>query len=305
MILQKDRLYSLVVGNDDGAVEIKDLQIRFDVKKTKNNADTKNSAKVEIFNLTPDRRKALEEDYVRVSLKVGYYGADLVELFSGEVVNISNSKKDIQRFNTKRQNTDLITILDIDELFTSLNNTTISTIVPSGRTVREAVLSIIKDIPEITRHEMNGSGVERNLPDGYPISGTPRQNLDKIAKEYDIVWQIDNGVLYVSDFEGSFSDNKDNVPKIGQLSGLIERPEFYSPNSRRLRNKDGKGRKGKVKKNTLKLKILLNPTLVAGSVFYLDFEDLSGYYIVDEVRHQGDYRGNTWYSSIQCTEKLE
>lgn len=308
MVLQKDRIYSLIVGNDDGAVEIKDLQIRFDVKKTRNNAETKNSAKVEIFNLSPERRKALEEDYVRVSLKVGYYGSDLVELFAGQVVNISSSKKDIQRFNTKRQNTDLITVLDVDELFTSLNNTIVSNIVPAGKTVRDVILSIIKDIPEITRQEMNGKGIERNLPDGYPLSGTPRQNLDKLSKEYDIVWQIDNGVLYVSDYEGSFSDNKDNVPKVGQLSGLIERPEFYSPDSKRLRKKDKDGdggKKGKVKKNTLKLKILLNPSLVAGSVFYLDFEDLSGYYIVDEVRHQGDYRGNTWYSSIQCTEKLE
>lgn len=309
MILQKDRVYSLIVGNEQGAVEIRDLQIRFSVKKTNNNAESKNRARVEIFNLSTERRKALEEDYVRVSLRVGYHDTEMVELFAGEVVNVSSSKNDIQRFNTKRQNTDLITVLEIDELFTTLNNTTVSTIVPAGKTVRDVILSVIKDIPEVTRHEMNGEGIKRNLPDGYPVAGSPRQILDNLSREYDIVWQIDSGVLYVSDYEGTFSDNKDNVPKVGQMSGLIERPEFTSPDSKRARKKDGegtnKGRKGKVKKNTIKFKILLNPTIVAGSIIYLDFEDLSGYYKVDEVDHKGDYRSNEWYSTLYCTEKIE
>lgn len=309
MIYQKDRIYSLIVGNEQGAVEIKDLQIRFSVTKTSDNTDSKNRAKVEIFNLSEERRKALEEDYVRVSLKVGYYDTGLVELFSGEVVNISSSKNDIRRFNTRRQGTDLITVLDIDELYTTLNNTIVSSIVPAGKTVRDVILSIIKDIPEVTRHEMNGKAIQRNLPDGYPISGTPRQSLDKLAKEYGLEWQIDGGVLYVADSDGTFSDNKDSVPKIGQMSGLIERPEFINPDSKRLRKKkdDGDDRKGnsKIRKRSIRFKILLNPTIIAGSIVYLDFGDLSGYYKISEVRHEGDFRGNTWYSTLICEEKLD
>src|SRR5690606_41091522 len=106
MILQKDRVYSLIVGNENGAVEINNLQIRFQVVKTSNNKDKKNSAHVEIFNLKEETRKAFEEDYVRVSLKVGYYHTELVELFAGEVVNISNTKSNIKPFNTRRSNTD-------------------------------------------------------------------------------------------------------------------------------------------------------------------------------------------------------
>ena len=307
MVYQKDRVYSLVVGNEDGAVEIKDLQIRFSVTKTSDNTDSKNKARVEIYNLTPERRKALEEDYVRVSLKVGYYETELVELFSGEVINVSSSKTDIKRFNTKRQNTDLITVLDIDELYTDLNNRTVSSLVPAGKTVRDVILEIVKDIPSVTRHEMNGQAIQINLPDGYPLIGTPRQSLDKLAKDYGLEWQIDNGVLYVADYDGTFSDNKDSVPKLGQMSGLIERPEFLNPDAKRLRKKDGdkKTKNKNVKKKTIRFKILLNPSIIAGSIVYLDFEDLSGYYKVSEVKHEGDYRGQLWYSTLYCEEKID
>lgn len=300
MILQKDRVYSLIVGNENGAVEINNLQIRFQVVKTSNNKDKKNSAHVEIFNLKEETRKAFEEDYVRVSLKVGYYHTELVELFAGEVVNISNTKSNIKPFNTRRRSTDLITKLDIDELYSDMNNRVVSHIVPAGQTVGDAISAIVRDIPSVTRQQMNGTAITRQLVDGYPLIGTPRQSLDKISKEYGINWQIDNGVLYVSDHDGTFTDNRNSVPKIGQLSGLIERPEYTNPDRKRLKKKDKKNKS----ENTLKFKILLNPTIVAGSIIYLDFENISGYYKVDEVRHEGDFRSDKWESTIICSERI-
>lgn len=300
MILQKDRVYSLIVGNENGAVEINNLQIRFQVVKTSNNKDKKNSAHVEIFNLKEETRKAFEEDYVRVSLKVGYYHTELVELFAGEVVNISNTKSNIKPFNTRRRSTDLITKLDIDELYSDMNNRVVSHIVPAGQTVGDAISAIVRDIPSVTRQQMNGTAITRQLVDGYPLIGTPRQSLDKISKEYGIDWQIDNGVLYVSDHDGTFTDNRNSVPKIGQLSGLIERPEYTNPDRKRLKKKDKKNKS----ENTLKFKILLNPTIVAGSIIYLDFENISGYYKVDEVRHEGDFRSDKWESTIICSERI-
>src|SRR5690606_10934213 len=142
------------------------------------------------------------------------------------VVNISNTKSNIKPFNTRRSNTDLITKLDIDELYSDMNNRVVSHIVPAGQTVRDAISAIVRDIPSITRQEMNGTAITRQLVDGYPLVGTPRQNLDKISKEYGINWQIDNGVLYISDHDGAFTNDRNSVPKIGQLSGLIERPEY-------------------------------------------------------------------------------
>lgn len=315
---QESRIYSLIVGTEDDAVEINNLEMKFKVTKTSSNKDKKNDARVEIYNLTEDRRKDLEEDYVQVSLKVGYVDTDLVELFSGQVINIATKKNGLRDYIHRRENTNIVTVLDIDELYESLNATTVSKIVPAGKTVKDVFQSIVADIPEVTRYEMNGEVIKQQVVDGYPLSGSPRQNLDKLSVEHGVEWQIDQGVLYVSDVDGSFSDDKEGVFLISQASGLIERPEFKNPDARRLnkpksptKTKSGKPRKTrkskktKPKSNTLRVKILLNPSIVAGSIFKLEFEELTGYYKVDEVVHEGDFRSQEWYSTLQCTEKIE
>lgn len=310
VLQQKNRVYSLIVGTQENAVEITNLQIKFEVTKTSNNKDKKNQAKVSIYNLTRERQKLLEEDYVTVQLRVGY--ADLVGngdiplLFSGQVVDLK-SKLD-GNYLTRRESTDIVTTLTIDEFFSQLNGRAVSKTVPAGKTVGDAILGIIQEMPEITRKEIKGEGVKKEMVDGMPLSGTPRQCLDQIAKAYNLKWQIDNEILYVTDMDGSYVDNLETVPKIGQFSGLIERPMFKSEDTKRIRMKDKyrkedekpeKGKsKEKQKKPTVHCKVLLNPTLIAGGVIYLDYEDSKGYYMIDEVVHKGDYRGNEWYSEL-------
>lgn len=313
---QKDRVYSLIVGDKDEAVEINNLQIRFNVSKSSDNKNKKNSAVVEIYNLSESRRKSLEKPYVQVQLKVGWAGEDLHTLFTGQVVNISNTK--IKSFLSRRNGVDVITKLNIDEMYSTLNHKIQSKVVPEGNTVRQAILTLIQDIPEISRHEMNGENLERVLPDGYPLHGSPQQNLDRISSAYDLEWQIDQGVLYVSDKFKSFMKDTSKVPLIGQMSGLIDAPEFISNRDKRQRqsvkvkNTDGEDkevepskRSGAPNKDSLKLRILLNPTLTAGSYFKLDYPELSGYYRIDNIVHKGDFRGNEWYSEIVCSERLE
>src|SRR5690606_12382733 len=247
-IYQRDRIYSLIVGKDDDAVEINNLQIKFEVTKTSNNKDKKNLASIKIYNLSEDKRRKLEEDYIQVAFSVGYAESELITLVTGQVTNIYTTKLDT--FLTKRQGTDLVTTLELDELYKEVNNTALSSIVPSGKTVRDVILNTIKDIPEITRQEMSGEGINTHLPNGYPVSGTPRQVLDKLSHDYDIEWQIDNGVLYVSDVGETFSEDKASVFSFGQFSGLIDRPEYINEEAKRLRRAaKGKRPKKLVKKN--------------------------------------------------------
>ena len=305
--IQKDRIYSLIVGTEDDAIEINNLQIKFKVEKASNNKDKKNTAYVEIYNLSEDRRTKLEKDYVQVQLSVGYAHTELVHLFSGQVKNITTSK--LENFLTKRQGTDLVTRLELDELYTEINNSSITGFVPSGSNIRAVIERVIKDIPEVTQRQITGRNVETVLPSGYPLTGTPRQILDRLSHNYDIDWQIDQGILYVADSDGVYSEDKSKVYSIGQNSGLIERPEYINEEAKRLRRaqrgKDGSKNKKEPKKNAIRLKILLNPRIVAGSMIYLDFHPQTGYYKVDEVVHEGDFRGNTWYSVLRCTERIE
>ena len=310
MKYQRSRIYSLIVGSEDSAVEINNLEIRFKVVKTASNRDKTNSAYVEIYNLSEENRKALEKQYVGVQLKVGYVDTELVSLFSGQVVNI-NTKR-IQPILSRRQGADIITKLELTELFEEINAPVASKVVPAGKRIRDVILEIIKDMPEITRTELKGKNIDRGLPDGYPISGTPRRVLDSISRDYNIEWQIDQGVLYVIDRDGTHTEDMNTVPKYGEMSGLVEKPEYINEDAKRLRNEKKADEKGTPKPkpknprpNALKFKILLNPTIVAGSVINLEFGDLTGYYKVDEVTHEGAYRDDEWYSTLICSERIE
>lgn len=302
---QRDRVYSLVVGNEKGAIEINSLNIKFNVTKSSDNTKKKNNAWVEIYNLSEERRKALDDEYVNVELKVGYAGTDngLITLFTGQVVNRKDRR--LKAFNTKRSGTDLITRLDIDELFVALNTQVKSKFIPSGVYVRDIILEVIQDIPEITRNEMNGNGIQQMVPDGYQIDGEPRRVLDGLSKKFGISWQIDQGVLYVSDKDKSFQRSIVGVPLIGQMSGLIDRPEFVSANNKRAKKAAKNNPNSPTAGDHIKMKILLNPTIVAGSYFKLDFEDMSGYYRVDEVVHEGNFRSDAWWSTLTCSPHME
>lgn len=304
----RDRIYSLIVGDEADAIEVNNLQMKFKVEKASNNREKKNTAYVEIYNLSEDRRSKLEQDYVQVSLSVGYAQTGLTNLFQGQVKNITTSK--LKNFLSKREGTDIITRLEIDEMYTDLNGTTVSGFAPAGATVGSVIEKLSKSLPGVSRSQMNGTGVSTVLPSGYPMSGTPRQILDRLTRDYDIEWQIDQKVLYVSDQTGSFMKDTNSVHSFGQLSGLIDSPEYINEESKRLRKARDKAFTGKKvneeknpRSNALKFKVLLTPSLTAGSIIHLDFHPLSGYYKVDEVIHEGDFRGSAWYSTVRCSER--
>lgn len=303
---QRNRTYSLIVGDGEEAVKITNLQVEFEVTKTSNNKEKKNQASVSIYNLSKDRQKLLEQDYVTVEFRAGYLDSmegeeDLPLLFSGQVVDM-DTRKDGNRL-TKRSGTDLITSLKIDELWSQLNGRTLSTTVPEGKKIKDAIEEVVKDIPEISQRVFMGDVAEQEVLDGMPLSGSPRQCLDQICGGSGLKWQIDNGILYVADRDKAFTEASDDVPKIGQLSGLIDRPEYKSEDAKKVKRKEefmGKENSGKSKdkKPTYQCKILMNPSLVAGSVVYLEWEEISGYYQVDEVVHKGSYRSTEWYSEL-------
>lgn len=306
---QKNRVYSLIVGTQEDAVEINNLQIKFSVTKTSNNKEKKNKAQVEIYNLSEERQRALESKYVTVQLKVGYadalgQGDELVTLFTGQVVDLQVSEKG--SYLTSRSGTDIVTKLVIDELFKELNGRAVSKTVPAGKTVRDVILSLVEEMPEITRNEIGGESVNREVPDGYPMVGTPRQILDDLSRTYNIEWEIDQSILKVSDVDGVYSDSVEGVPLIGEFSGMLERPEFKSEDSKRIRTSGKEGEEvvtedamnPQTNQDGIHMKILLNPTITSGSVVKVEWGDIDGYFKVSEVTHTGDYRGIDWHSRL-------
>ena len=288
---QRNRLYSLKVGNEDRGWTIEELNISFDITKTSNNKDKTNSATIEVFNLSSDKRKFLEEAFIRAELYIGYEDYGLILLFSGEVTEVS----------TKKSGGDVATRLSIGNAYTEINYKTISKLVPAGRTVEDVINEIKGEIPSISNTVFTGVNLKSRVLDGYPISSTARKTLDDLSRSYEIDWQIDNDVLYINDKNGSHG-NSTSAVVVSRETGLIERPyavEVTAVSTKKTVRKEGNTSQ-RISKDGVQFKHLLNPMLTAGGLVKLEDEQFDGLYKVVEIRSYGEWMGSDWYSDVMC-----
>ena len=288
MILQRDRNYVLVVGvPGKGEIEITGLHITFQIKKSSDNKKKGNQASVSIYNLAEDKRKSLEATNVPVRLDVGYLDTGLHELFHGESTDIV----------TTRRGEDIVTTVTLDAAYTGLNHRLISKLAAPGSTVEDIVRNLAVSMPDVARTKFSGKGLKQKAVDGYPMSGTPRQILTELCDAFGLEWQIDSGILYVTDVVESFMTNAQAFV-INEMSGLIERPEVTEVEKQRKKgDKKKKGRKG------LQIKLLLNPILQAGGLIKLEYGDLSGTYKIIDIQHEGEIYGSNWMTTITVGSK--
>lgn len=288
MILQRDRNYVLVVGiPGKGEIEITGLHITFQVKKSSDNKKKGNQASVSIYNLSEDKRKALEVSNVPVRLDVGYLYTGLHELFHGESTDVR----------TDRRGEDIVTTITLDAAYTGLNHRLVSKLAAPGSTVEEIIRNLATSMPDVSRTKFSGKGLKQRAVDGYPMSGTPRQILTEVCNAFGLEWQVDSGILYVTDVVESYM-TEGQAFVLNEMSGLIERPEVTEVEKQRKKDdKKKKGRKG------LTIKMLLNPILQAGGLIKLEYGDLSGFYKVIDIQHEGEIYGSNWMTTITVGSK--
>lgn len=287
---QKDRQYSLIIGNgSSSALEINNLHITFSVRKSSDNKKRPSKARIEIYNLSPEHQKYVEEPFVEVSLSVGYLGIGMGILFQGQVTVAG----------TRKNGTDVITELEIDSLYKQLNHRLISRTLPAGTTVKSVIESVSKSIEGVNKVIFSGKNIEKSFLDGYPMNGSPREILNEISEAFEIEWQVDTGTLYIMDRGSSYSTDSSKAFVISEFSGMIERPYFDNIEKQRgPKDKIRKARKG------VKLKILLNPAIIPGSIIKIEYGDMTGFYKVESLVHTGGYRDTNWETELVCGTML-
>lgn len=284
MDYQRDRIYSLQIGQGKGkGILIENLHIEFDVVKGSDNKKKTNKANISIYNLSEENQRYCDAPFVEAVLSVGYDGLGLKRLFAGQVTLTT----------TRKQGADVITELSIDTLYTELNNKRVSKTASPGTTVSHVIETVVKEMVGVKRTVMTGSGVNKHFVDGYPITATPREVLNELGEAFDIEWQIDDGILYVQDAGTSYMKSTGKAIVINETSGMIERPYYDT-----IGKNKGKGDKLRKDRKGLKVKILLNPTLIAGSIVKLDYSTFTGYYKIEQVRHRGGIFSDAWESDL-------
>ena len=290
-VYQVNRQYTLQIGQGKGSgIEITGLHITFKVNKGSDNKRRTNKATVKIYNLSEEHQKYIEAPFVECVLSVGYIGAGMHRLFAGQVTVAG----------TEKEGTETVTEIQIDSLYTQLNHKTVSKTAPAGVSIKGVIENLVKEMDGVSRVVFSGTNITKSFVDGYLLSGSPRQILNELGEAFELEWQIDDDVMYIQDAGKSYMLNNSKAFKISETSGLIDRPYFDQIEKQR-----GKKDKLRAARNGLKLKILLNPAIVAGSIVYIEYGDKTGYYKVERLTHSGEYLGNDWTTELVCGTMLK
>lgn len=284
MIIQKDRHYSLQIGQGKGkGLLIENLHIEFTVSKSANNKNKTNKATLKIYNLSEEHQKYMEAPFVEAVLSVGYADTGLFRLFAGQVTVAG----------TRKEGPETVTTLQLDSLYTELNNKRVSKTTPSGTPVLGVIKSLVQEMNGVSQVVASGQNITKTFLDGYPLTGTPRQILNELAEAFELEWQVDDGILYIQDVGFSYMKDNNKVYVFSETSGLLERPYFDNIEKRR-----GKGDKIKEARKGVKLRTLLNPTIVAGSIVRVEYGEFTGFYKVESVTHKGGIYSEDWTSDL-------
>lgn len=290
-LYQVNRQYSLKIGQGKGSgIEITGLHITFKVSKGGDNKKRTNKATIKIYNLSQEHQKYIEAPFAECVLSVGYLGTGMHRLFAGQITVAG----------TEKEGTETVTEIQLDTLYSDLNHKTVSKTAPAGVNVKGVIENLVKEMDGVSRVVFSGKNIERSFVDGYPISGSPRQILNELSEAFQIEWQVDDGIMYIQDAGTSYMTDNSKAFKISETSGLIDRPYFDQIEKQR-----GKKDKIRAARNGLKLRILLNPALVAGSIVYIEYGDKTGYYKIERLTHSGEYFGNDWSTELVCGTMLK
>lgn len=289
--LQYIRKCTLIVAGALGdGIDLSPMRIVFKTKKS--DAQTPNTAEIRVYNLAPETVKKIKDEFITVILQAGYesnYGT----IFSGNIKQV--------RFGRENGTDTYIDIAagDGDDAYNfSILNTTLA----AGA----------RQIDQITvaGAVMAGRGVamgyiaetgSQALPRGKVMYGMARDYLRQSAKASETTWSVQDGILQVV---GLTETLPNQAIVLNSKSGIIGQPE---------QTNEG-----------ITVKCLLNPLLKISGKVMIDEKDVAeaklpdtntnaeannpasiandGEYRVLTIEHNGDTRGNDWYSNIVCLD---
>lgn len=298
---QKDRVFSLKVGdyktgngilienprtNSDGLKQDNPWEITFDVSKSSDNKrNNGNSAVIEIYNLSDDQIQLLNSDYLEVEFSVGYKDSGAHTLVVGNVTETS----------TVKSGNDYVTQLKIGEGYTDLNHQQLAKMVSPGKTIGDVIEEIRAQMPGVSRGAYTGTNLNNPIVFGWRLKGSPKEMLQKLCEAQNLEYNINSGVLNVSEENGLLSKDTTLAPVLNAATGLIDMP-FHTSETGRKPAKDKKRRKG------VQFKALLNTDIVPGKIVKIESKFIDGFYRVNTARFSGDFRGNDWYVECFCSE---
>lgn len=260
-ITQFKRVCRLIVGKDGSGIEVKDLRIRFDVKKTSDGKP--NTAVIEVYNLNIQNRNNIAQEWTDIKLMAGYEGGERL-IFQGQIRTAISVVDGTDR---------IITIQAGDgdrEILRGFVNKTLD----KGCTANEIIDECKKSMFDVSSAHQDG--LDTVYARGKVLSGRASDIMNQQVKQEDAQWSIQDGQMLV--LQG------DNV----------------RPNAVWLINQET-GMLGGAEPTTvgIKVKTLLNPAYLIGGIAKIEGEEFTGGVRIETISHKGDTHGSEWVSELE------
>lgn len=293
------RRVQLIVGNDQGGIDLSNLHIKFSVRQF--TMQTNNVAEIRVFNLDDATASQIDAEFSDLTLNAGYEGGDFETIFDGTIVQVRHGWESAadKYIDITAQDGDLATNYEI-----------VRSAMAKGSTLEQRIQVLAKamgvTVPAdgIPPDAQLPQDAQQALPRGKTMFIKASEAMRDTAMHAMCTWSVQNGQLVLVPYDG-YLDRE--VVQINAATGMIGWPE---------QSQEG-----------IQVKCLLNPRLVIGGRIQLNNReiliselniakdtyveqnapglarallDMDGFYKLIVIEHQGDTRGTEYYSSLLC-----
>ena len=251
------------------------LHISFSVEKS--DSESSNTAKVQIWNLSPTNIAILEQKDCIVELKAGYESGQAVILLGN-----------VTAATTTTDNADRMTELDVVDGRAALRDTYITLSVNGAVDTKTIYDTIAAQMGISVMYAQELQYV--TIPDGFALVGKAATALTKVAACNGHAWTIQNGVLQIT-----YPGRPINVQGylISADTGLVDIPRRITISGTESSQETLSG---------YEITFLLNGAIGVNDIVVLESRNVSGYFRIYKMTIDGDNMSGDWICTAQVLQ---
>lgn len=258
------------------------LHVSFSIEKSA--SETANTAKVQIWNLSPESLRVLDTKDCVVELQAGY--ADHIALvLVGNVVTVM----------TQMDVADKLTELEVVDGRVALRDTYIS-VSFSGKVNSKEVFDYIAGAMGVSVIYSEGCKF-KTIPNGFSFVGAAKNALKKLCKTCGLAWSIQNSILQV---------RKPNEPittmayLLSPDTGLLDVPKRITVSAES--DDSSTADSGTTSQIGYEVRYFLNGAIGVNDYVRLESDAVRGYFRVYRINIDGDNIEGEWTCTAQLLE---
>lgn len=291
---QFHRIYSLVLAGQNGeAIDLSELHFTFQVYA--NDTETPNTAFIRVFNTSDSTSMQALKEYDTVILQTGYQNGNLGTIFSGVVKQYKRGRS---------QNVDSYLDIAASDGDPNYNFGVVNTTFPSGTSPSQQLNTYANALGlpvDPNAASFLTGGVILN-PRGKPAFGLARVYMRDLVETHNCRWSIQKGVLTVIPITGYLPGD---VVQINSSTGMISVPEATDDGihiTTLLNSSIQIGQRVQINNRDITQTTIKNqffPSYSSGPNLVARVTE-DGFYRVLVIEHEGDTRGDAWYTHLTC-----